>query len=162
MTPVLVSPPASLPVTLAEAKAHCRVDHDDEDALIEAYIAAAVAHLDGWRGVLGRAIMPQTWAVTVDAAGDYVLPMPDVTEASIDGAALTIAATAIGPQVTTEVAGVIEFTCGLPDEQMPAAKAAILLLVGHWYANREAVSASLVDVPMAADMLIGALRWRRL
>lgn len=162
MTPTLVVPPASLPVTLAEAKAHCRVDHDDEDAMLTAYISAAVAHLDGWRGVLGRAIMPQTWAVTVDAAGDYVLPMPDVTAAEIDGTALTITPTALGPQITTEAAGTVQFTCGLPDEQIPAAKAAVLLLVGHWYANREAVSASLVDVPMAADMLIGALRWRRL
>lgn len=162
MTPTLVTPPASLPVTLADVKAHCRVDHDDEDAMLTAYLAAAVAHLDGWRGVLGRAIMPQTWAVTVDAAGDYILPMPDVTEATIDGAALTITATALGPQITSEAAGTVQFTCGLPDEQMPAAKAAILLLVGHWYANREAVSAQLVEVPMAADMLIGALRWRRL
>lgn len=162
MTPTLVTPPASLPVTLAEAQAHCRVDHDDEDAMLTAYISAAVAHLDGWRGVLGRAIMPQTWAVTVDAAGDYVLPMPDVTEASIDGTPLTITATALGPEVTTEAAGTIEFTCGLPDGQMPAAKAAILLLVGHWFANREAAGAQIVEAPMAADMLISALRWRRL
>lgn len=162
MTPYLVTPPASLPVTVAEARDHCRVDHTDEDAMLTAYISAAVAHLDGWRGVLGRAIMPQTWAVTVDDAGDYVLPMPDVTAAEIDGTALTITPTALGPQVTTEAAGVVQFTCGLPAEQMPAAKAAILLLVGHWFANREAAGAQLVEVPMAADMLIGALRWRRL
>lgn len=162
MTPTLVTPPASLPVTLAEAKAHCRVDYDDEDAMMTAYLSAAVAHLDGWRGTLGRAIMPQTWAVTVDAAGDYVLPMPDVTEADLDGADLTITPTAAGPMVTAEAAGTITFTCAMPDQQLPAAKAAILLLVGHWFANREAVGVPMAEVPMAADMLIGALRWRRL
>ncbi len=37
-------------IDLAKAKLHCRVDHDDEDTLIEAYIDAAneqiQAHLD--------------------------------------------------------------------------------------------------------------------
>lgn len=132
--------------------------------MLTAYISAAVAHLDGWRGVLGRAIMPQTWAVTVDAAGDYVLPMPDVTEATMGGEPLTINATALGSQVTTDSAGTITFTCAMPDEQLPAARIMILLLVGHWFANREAVNIGNITsvIPMAADMLISALRWGHL
>ncbi|MCV2877604.1 head-tail connector protein [Sedimentimonas flavescens] len=160
LIPVLVTAPAEDAVTLPSAKKHCRVDHDDEDELISSLIAAAVAHLDGWRGVLGRAIMPQTWSITVDAAGDYILPMPDVTEASIDGSALTVTTTAAGPMVTTEAAGTIEFACTMRPEQLPAVRAAILLLVGHWYVNREAAGAALSEVPMAASMLLGPLRWR--
>jgi len=161
MTPYLVTPPASLPVSVAEAKAFLRVDHNDEDALIEGLISGAVAHLDGWKGVLGRCIMPQTWSVRVDEAGTYALPMPDVSTAQLGGDALEVTASAGGPQVTAVAAGVIEFVCAMPAEQLPAAKAAMLMLVGHWFSNREAASAALVEVPMAAEMLISSLRWRQ-
>jgi uncharacterized phiE125 gp8 family phage protein len=60
-TPRLVTPPATLPVTLAEAKAHLRVDHNDEDSLITSLIRAVTSHMDGYGGVLGRAIVTQAW-----------------------------------------------------------------------------------------------------
>lgn len=142
MTPVLVTPPALQLVTLDEAKLHCRVDHADDDTLIAGYIAAAVGHLDGWTGVLGRCIMPQTWRVSA-CAGDVVLPMPDVTTASAAYEAgaevLTITATALGPCVTITEDCDVTFTCAMPTGLLASAKIAVLLLVGHWYENREAV-----------------------
>lgn len=53
--------PTIKPVSLAEAKAHLREDEGDSDQLIETYIAAAVARLDGYGGILGRALMRQDW-----------------------------------------------------------------------------------------------------
>ena len=62
LPPALVTPPASLPVSLEQAKAHLRVEDDAEDDLIAAAIAAVVGHLDGYTGILGRALMPQVWS----------------------------------------------------------------------------------------------------
>lgn len=165
MTPVLVTPPASKPVTLADAKEHLRVDHDDEDAVIAALLDTAVAHLDGWSGVLGRAIMPQTWRVSAPA-GDVVLPMPDVTAASVDygdgPVVLDVTATASGPCVTLAQAGDVTFTCAMPAHLLPAVQVAIKLLVGHWYATRETVGQSMEALPLAFDALIAPLRRRRI
>lgn len=60
----LITAPSTLPVSLAEAKLHLRIDAADEDALVTALISAAT---QGAEQETGRAIMPQTWAVTLDA-----------------------------------------------------------------------------------------------
>jgi uncharacterized phiE125 gp8 family phage protein len=64
-----------MPVSLAEAKAHLRVDHDDQDDLITAQIKAATAYLDGYSGLLGRALVTQTWRQDFAVFADR-LPLP--------------------------------------------------------------------------------------
>lgn len=64
--PVLVTAPTTAVVTVDEAKAHCRVDGTNEDALIGALIAAVVSYLDGWTGILGRCLEAQTWRQDLD------------------------------------------------------------------------------------------------
>ena len=64
--PALVTAPTEEPVTLEEAKAHLRVDESDEDGLIAALISAAVSHIDGWSGILGRCMVTQTWGESFD------------------------------------------------------------------------------------------------
>ena len=59
----LITAPTTYPVTLAEAKAHLRVDSTDEDTLITAMITAATETAEQ---ITGRAIMPQTWELTLD------------------------------------------------------------------------------------------------
>lgn len=60
----LITPATELAVSLADAKAHLRVDTTDEDALITAYITAAAELAEQ---TTGRALMPQTWELTLDA-----------------------------------------------------------------------------------------------
>ena len=73
--PVRTLAPANMPVSLAEAKAHLRVDHDDQDDLITAQIKAATVWLDGYAGILGRALITQTWRQDFAGFADR-LPLP--------------------------------------------------------------------------------------
>lgn len=59
-----IAGPAGEPVSLAEAKAHLRVDLADDDAMITRLIAAAREWVEAQTG---RALMTQTWRVTQDA-----------------------------------------------------------------------------------------------
>lgn len=60
----LITAPSTYPVTLAEAKLHCRVDIADDDTLITAFITAATEMAEQ---KTGRAIMTQTLELTLDA-----------------------------------------------------------------------------------------------
>lgn len=59
----LITAATGLAVTLVEAKAHLRVDTSDDDTLITAMITAAT---EAAEQATGRAIMPQTWELTLD------------------------------------------------------------------------------------------------
>jgi len=61
LAPVRTVAPAEKVVSLDAVKLHLRVDHTDDDAVISALIDAAIDHLDGWGGILGRALVNQTW-----------------------------------------------------------------------------------------------------
>lgn len=66
----LVTPPTGEPLALSVAKAHLRVDSDDEDVLITGYIQAAREYVER---ATGRALYTQTWDYTVD---DFPYPDP--------------------------------------------------------------------------------------
>lgn len=163
-----VTAPAAQPVTLDEAKAHLRVTAADEDALITALIAAAVGHVDGPSGTLGRALVEQEWDLLLDdfPCDELELPLPplrsvtSITYVDEQGATQTLAPAAYevdasGPRGVvlpaygqtwprTRVqrnAVTVRFKAGYgtTGASVPAAiRAAILLLVGDLYANREA------------------------
>jgi len=70
----LVTPPATEPVTVAQAKAFLRVVSADEDALLGVLVAAARRHVEE---VTGYALGVQTRRLVLDAfPASYTLPLP--------------------------------------------------------------------------------------
>lgn len=169
MTPYLITAPTAQPVTLNEMKAHLRVVHDDDDGDIEERIASATAHLDGWGGVLGRCLMPQTWAIDVEGAGPHRLPFPEATDVTADGVSgsldVTVTRGAAGPCVAVADAVadeplVIQFGSALNATRLPAAKSLIKLMVQRDYDAMMQHEAGTIDLAISA--LMSGLRWRRI
>lgn len=182
----LVTPPASTPITLAEAKSQLRVDHSDEDGKIEALIAAATSYLDGRTGVLGRCLVTQTWELTLDEfpAEEIELPLgpvasvTSVTYVDIAGVTQTVSESdyyvdnaSLSAWVLPEIewpntmqaanAVTVRFVAGTAVADVPPAlKHALLLLVAHWYENRQPVSigGAPVEMPFAVDALLVPFR----
>lgn len=79
-TLTLVTAAPAYPITRTEAKTHCRIDDTDSDTYIDALIAASTAHLDGNDGILGRALIEQTWDMKLDRFPAYgcaiTVPLP--------------------------------------------------------------------------------------
>jgi uncharacterized phiE125 gp8 family phage protein len=75
MKSILTNPPVAEPVTLGEAKAYLRIDHDAEDALVMALIAASRRQVEAMTGL---ALMTQGWSFFADdwpAQGEFALPL---------------------------------------------------------------------------------------
>jgi uncharacterized phiE125 gp8 family phage protein len=88
---VLVTPPINEPLTAAEAKARLNIGSDVSDLVIDAYLLAARQRIDGADGYLGRALITQTWTMSLDCfPADRIyfplLPVQAVSEISYPGA----------------------------------------------------------------------------
>lgn len=168
-------------VTVSEAKANMRVDHDADDALIGTLIRAATAHAERWTGM---AFEPSTWDLVLDRFPSAEIAVPlsplvsvtSVTYVDEDGAEQTVAGSdfvadtasrdgwivpADGfawPATLAAINSVrVRFVAGrgTPDD----ARQAILLLVGHWYANREAATdAQRHEIPLGVNALLNLHR----
>ncbi len=74
MSTQLLTPPASLPVTLAEAKEDLRIDDTAQDSVVAAWLAGIVGYTEHR---LGRALITQTWRIVHDRFPDaFMVPMP--------------------------------------------------------------------------------------
>lgn len=184
-----IAAPAAEPVSLAEAKVHLRVIHDAEDASISRMIRAAREHLDGRDGILGRALVTQTWELVMDSfpVGPIQIPLPplqsitSVKYLDADGQEQTLATSDYVVDVASEPGWIapvdvwpvtfdtvnavrIRFVAGYGDASaVPAALAqAILLAVGDLWANRQTgVDRPLTQNP-AFDSLVFPYRVRLL
>jgi len=87
MALTLFTGPTADPVSLADIRAHLRIDHTLDDEALLAYLNAARLELEGKDGWLNRAFITQTWDWRLDAfpcsasrdylaAYDFVVPLP--------------------------------------------------------------------------------------
>jgi len=190
MALVLTSAPECEPVTVAEAKAHLRVDGEAEETLIASLILTSRLHVEA---ALGLALLTQSWRLSLDAwpaARDVELPLyplQSVDELRVRdaaGAATVIGAGAyvadIGsraPRLVRKgplpVPGLpangieIDFTAGYGDDpgDVPAPiREALLLLVAHWYEHRDPIEVGGADtaVPGAVSALLAPYKRVRL
>lgn len=187
--------PAEEPITLAEAKAHLRVDHDEEDTLISALITAARETLDGRNGIIGRALVSQTYELTFHyddmPSGSTRVWLPMGSASSLTSveyydqtnSLVSLTSTVLdtydfvadtwwayvqpkGDLVWPDVydradAMTITYVAGFGDAAAvpQPIKQAMLLLIGHLYENREAVTpTAMSEVPLAVRALITPYR----
>ena len=181
--------PAGEPVTLADVKAHLRMAHDSEGALLQGLIRAAREDLER---ATGMALINQTWRLALDAwpsQGCALLSVHPVRE--------VLSVTAFGtegeaslvdpadyqldtlsrparlhfetrPEPLRIFNGIeIDFSAGYGEagtDVPDLLKRAILLLVGHWYEFRAHFEPAEqpVSYPAAYDRIVASYRSRRL
>lgn len=115
----LITPPAVEPVTLAEAKAHLRVDHTTDDAWIAALTSAARDDCERWTG---RAFVTQTWELVIDEFPEEEIQIPLPPLQSVvsvkyddgDGVEQTIASTEYVVDDVSEPGWVVPAIAGWP------------------------------------------------
>lgn len=174
--------PASEPVTLTEAKLHLKVDGSAEDNLITYLISAA---RDLAERYMNRSIITQTWELYLDVLPDQidiwhgpVASISSVKYYDSDNTLQTLSATLYTTDIVSEPARInraysatypytydrtnaviVEFIAG--QSSAPSLiKAAILLIIGHLYTNREDVITghSAVEIPMGSKALLDHYR----
>jgi hypothetical protein len=165
MTSILIAGPGEEPVSLAEAKAWCRIDTPDEDDLVSALIAAARLQVES---ETRRALVTQSWRLSLDCPRGRLIVLPvapvgEITSATADDADIEV--TVQGDAVLLPGEGyrqlVIDYTAGYgAAADVPAdLKQAVLALVGYWYENRDLAAAA---TPVGLDRLLAGYRRVRL
>lgn len=175
---------ASAPlVSLVEAKRHCRVDHDDDDAFLTSLLDVVSENIDGADGAYGRSFRLATWKLSLPCFphGKIRLPLPplrEVTEVAYtdeDGNSQTYSAFREFGVLAKHAQGIVlpaydddwpdtrddtpeavrvTFEAGYDDVPAPV-KHAALLMIGHLYENREEVTEIRMEqMPVAATRLL--------
>lgn len=159
----LVTGPTTWPLSVADCKQHLRIDHSDEDTLIEGYLRAATAQAET---VLDRQIMPATWRLSFHGFCGWQIDIPkpplqsvsSITYLDTAGTTQTLSSSlyivdtysepgritpaynAVWPSVRWQMNSVIiTFVAGytsalvVPDR----IKTGIKFLVSQWYEHRE-------------------------
>jgi uncharacterized phiE125 gp8 family phage protein len=166
MALVYRSGPAVEPVSLAEAKAHLRLETSADDALVTSLIITSRLHIEA---ALGLALTAQEWTLVLDAwpaTGVVNIPMRPVSAVSavrvraadgspvvIDPGTYIFEGAGIPPRVVPvagawpnperAIAGIeVNFTAGFGTTAASVpepVRQALKLLVAHWYEHRDPI-----------------------
>lgn len=168
-----VTSPLTQIVTLDEAREHLRIDHDDDDSYVVNLIDTAAAFIEGPNGA-GIALSPRQWRYSLDhlprlitldlcpvisvdsitVLGDEVDPSSYTVD--LDSTPVRIVGSYL-PTIVGNGGVKILFTAGY--QRVPAdLKQAALLLIGHFYQNREATGPNLSEIPFAVSAILNRYR----
>lgn len=180
----VITAPSGEPITLAEAKAHLRVVSTAEDDLITALVMASRQHVESWTGRallaqtwrLTMDDFPRQSALPIELPGGRATSVSVVKYVDSDGASQELTADtdyivdlsgeaarlapASGkqwPATRSQIAAVsVEFAVGYgAADKVPAPiKAAMKLIIGELYANRETWVDSRLTENATVDNLI--------
>lgn len=188
MSMTMTAAPATEPVTLAEAKAHLRVDGEADDAYIASLIVTSRLQIEA---ALGLALVTQSWRLHLDEwPSDRPIELPMRPLAAIDAISVAvdnsstvtlspstyivdgkaspprIVFTSLPPEPGWIARGIaIDFTAGFGTApSVPHdIRHALLLLVAHWYEHREpATRGGTPAIPDAVSALLAPYRVVRL
>lgn len=180
--------PDGMPLTVAQARAQAEYDSDHRDDLIADYIAAAVDLIDGPTGILGRAIVTQTWRLELDRwPACLIVPVEPVQSISVSyldaaGAEIDLDASAHYLRQSTTSAPELHWAEGWSAPVLSAAapypvrmdivagfgdagncpaaiRQAIRMMVAHWIDFR-AVVGDPGEIPLSVSALLA--RYRRM
>lgn len=182
---LVVSGAPSPLVTLAECKDHLEIEHTDKDTFITALALAASQMIDGYDGLVGKAVAEQTVKYSIQTPpSDHIhlpiFPVKSLTSVSYYDSAGNVQAIdvnnfrLIGNEDYAWLEAVEGFTwptvfdrhdaitftllCGF-SEVPQVIKHAALMLVAHWFENREAAAEKSVKaIDFAVDALVGRYR----
>jgi len=177
--------PSVEPVAVDEARDHLRIDTTDDDALLQSYIIAARTHAEN---ITNRQLVRATFTLKFDQFPAFIVcprpPLSSVTsitytdtagdtqtfssdsysaDTNSDPGRIDLAYGESWPStrgdhnniVVTFVAGYGTAATDVPEP----IRVAMLMMVGHWYENREAVAdVRLNEVPFATESLLWPYR----
>lgn len=184
MTAIRTADATAEPVSFADARRHCRVLNNDDDGYIASLVKTARQHCEN---VCGRAFVRQQWQKSTGCFVDSIflptLNLLEVTEVNyfdVNGALQIVSPSdyevdLISAQIfpgtgkawpstqSRPNAVTIKYFAGFgatANDVPEPIKQAILLLVGHWYENREAVLVAATSKPIefAVDALLTPYR----
>lgn len=189
MTLFRISGPDAEPVTLVEARAELRLDHDSEDTLIAGLIRAAREEVEH---ATGLAMIDQTWRLATDCIPPSGLlrlrrgPVKEILAVTTYGSEGEAAVLDPGdyqldplskparlhfsrlPDRLRTMNGIeVDFAAGFGEagtDVPDLLKRAVLMLVSHWFEFRAAFGAreQPVSYPEGYERLIASHRLRRL
>lgn len=184
--------PSSEPVSLAEAKAHCRIDTSNEDSYVSTLITTARQYIEE---VLDISMITTVWETRYDAfpLWEIILPRPPMQNTIVTviyrdegGTSRTMTSVASAFQTDfyatpgriypnyqdtwpavrgDENSVVVRWSAGYgaSGSSVPAIlKHAILLLVAHWYEQRQPVGmgySQVLPIPTTFETLLAASGW---
>jgi len=161
-------------INLETAKLHCKVDIDDDDALLEIYIKAALSYCEKYTGQVlynrsetydfdSFSNMLEIPLNPVDSVTNILYQDPEGADQTLEsfrlvGNRIYPAIGEVFPSIAVPSKVMVTVTLGDMDplEVPEEIQSAQLLLIGHWYENREAVVVGTISgqLPFAVKALL--------